>query len=85
MPLCTEAFESNGITSKAFYVIWGGYSEPETYPLQGGFVWLRWAVAEKLGEGESRGEAPKQRQVEKEPNCEPEGDSQLCPRTRRQN
>lgn len=50
MPLCTEAFESNGITSKGFYAIWGGYAEPETCTVQGGFVWLRWAVAETLGE-----------------------------------
>lgn len=77
MPLCTEAFESRGVTSKAFYVMWGGCAEPETYMLQEGFVWLRWAVAEKLGEGshvvKRRNDASWRRSVivslKEAPNC----------------
>lgn len=58
---------------EGFYLIWGGYSEPETR-LQEGFVRLRRAErsagGRAWGEGKSHGEAWKQCQSEKGSNCE---------------
>lgn len=84
---CCEQNSLNYLESlhKGIYFIWGG--QPETYTLLEGLVRLHWAetaVTEKLGEKETCGEAPKQCQLEKEPNREPKRDSQLCQRTRRE-
>ena len=50
-----------------------------------GFAGLRGPPLKSSGRGEVTCEARKQCQLEKGSNCEPKRDSQLCPRTGREN